>query len=55
MDTESKKCKKCGSEDLFQDKQKKETEGVRCLLCGLTGSIDDFRDEKKDKEKNTKV
>lgn len=49
MNTKTEKCKKCGSKDLFKDKQKEEEKGVRCLLCGLTGSIDDFRDDEKTK------
>ena len=48
MNTKTEKCKKCGSKDLFQDKQKDKDEGVRCLLCGLTGSIEDFCDDEKD-------
>lgn len=54
MDLKDKKCKKCGSGDLFKQKREAEQEDdVRCMLCGLVAPPEQFEvsdDEKKDKQ-----
>ncbi len=53
MDLKDKKCKKCGSEDLFKQKREAEQEDdVRCMLCGLVAPPEQFEvNDDKDKEK----
>ncbi len=57
MESIDKKCKKCGSQDLFRDKRKDQNEDTRCLLCGLTGSHEEvvIAENKANQQENKKA